>query len=120
VKLGMLNSRMKDFFDLWHLSKDFSFDGKTLAAAISASFETRGTAVPSEIPFALTAEFHDDREKNVQWNAFLNKSGLSADARSLREIAAILPTFSCRSRTPTKVSSIKIGNPRDLGSRIRS
>jgi hypothetical protein len=28
VKLGMLNSRMKDFFDLWHLSKDFSFDAR--------------------------------------------------------------------------------------------
>lgn len=40
MKLGMLNSRMKDFFDLWHLCKDFSFDGKTLAAAIKATFET--------------------------------------------------------------------------------
>jgi hypothetical protein len=93
VKLGMLNRRMKDFFDLWRLSQNFSFDGKTLAAAIKATFETRGAAVPSEIPLALTAEFHDDREKNVQWNAFLNKSGLSADARSLWEIAAILSDF---------------------------
>jgi hypothetical protein len=93
VKLGMLNSRMKDFFDLWCLSQDFSFDGKTLAAAIKATFENRKTAVPSEVPLAFTAEFYDDREKNVQWNAFLNKSGLRADARSLQEITAILVDF---------------------------
>jgi len=60
VKLGMLNSRMKDFFDLWCLSQDFSFDGKTLAAAIKVTFETRDTAVQGEIPLALTAEFYDD------------------------------------------------------------
>ena len=64
---------MKDFLDLWRLSQDFSFDGKTLAAAIKAIFETRRTAVPSGIPLALTAEFYEDREKNVQWNAFINK-----------------------------------------------
>jgi len=72
---------------------DLMNGGKTLAAAIKATFETRGTAVPSEIPLALTAEFYDDREKNVQWNAFINKSGLSADIRSLRQIAAILVDF---------------------------
>ena len=93
VKLGMLNSRMKDFFDLWRLSQDFSFDGKTLASAIKATFENRKTAVPGKVPLALTAEFYDDREKNLQWNAFLNKSGLRADARSLQEITAILVDF---------------------------
>ena len=84
---------MKDFFDLWCLSQDFSFDGKTLAAAIKATFENRKTAVPTEVPLAFTAEFYDDREKNVQWNAFLNKLGLRADARSLQEITAILVDF---------------------------
>jgi hypothetical protein len=93
VKLGMLNSRMKDFFDLWRLSQDFSFGGKTLAQAIKTTFETRGTAIPAEVPLALTTEFYDDREKKLQWNAFINKSGLSVDAKSLPEIAAILIDF---------------------------
>jgi Nucleotidyl transferase AbiEii toxin, Type IV TA system len=42
VKLGILNSRMKDFFDLWSLSQTFAFDGATLSKAIKATFETRG------------------------------------------------------------------------------
>ena len=93
VKLGILNSRMKDFYDLWSLSQSFSFDGATLCNAIKATFETRSTAVPIEGPLALTSEFYEDEQKNAQWKAFLNKSRLDADANSLSEIAAALRKF---------------------------
>jgi len=93
VKLGMLNSRMKDFFDLWTLSQRFSFEGAILSKAVKTTFETRGTPVPTDVPLALTPEFHDDRQKNAQWTAFLSKSRLNADAKSLSEIAAALSTF---------------------------
>ena len=93
VKLGMLNSRMKDFFDLWTLSQGFSFDSVVLGKAIKATFETRGTPVPTNVPLALTSEFHNDRQKNAQWTAFLRKSRLNADAKSLSEIAAALRAF---------------------------
>ena len=93
VKLGILNSRMKDFYDLRSLSQSFSFDGPTLCDAIKATFEKRGTAVPIEAPLALTPEFYDDKQKNSQWKAFLNKSRLDAAANSLTEIAAALREF---------------------------
>lgn len=93
VKLGMLNSRMKDFFDLWSLSQNFEFDGGILSEAVKTTFETRGTAIPDSAPTALTPEFYDDQQKNAQWNAFINKSGLTADAKSLSEIAKILIDF---------------------------
>src|SRR5216684_3970801 len=93
VKLGILNSRMKDFYDLWSLSLSFPFDGVTLSQAIEATFKTRGTPVPVEAPLALTTEFYEDEQKNAQWKAFLNKSRLSADANSLSEIAAALRKF---------------------------
>jgi hypothetical protein len=93
VKLGMFNSRMKDFFDLWSLSQNFSFDGTTLSDAIKTTFETRGTAVPNKAPVALTPEFYDDQQKNAQWNAFLSKSKLGAERKSLSEIAAALIEF---------------------------
>lgn len=93
VKLGMLNSRMKDFYDLWVLSQGFSFEGAILSKAIKTTFETRGTPVPTDVPLALAPEFHDDRQKNAQWTAFLRKSRLNADARSLSEIAAALRAF---------------------------
>ena len=93
VKLGILNSRMKDFFDLWSLSQSFSFDGPTLCNAMKATFETRGTTVPIEVPLALTPEFYDDGQKNAQWKAFLNKSHLSVEGKSLPEITAVLRKF---------------------------
>ena len=53
VELGMINSRMKDFYDLWYLSRHFAFDGATLLQAIKATFERRGTSLQSERPLAL-------------------------------------------------------------------
>lgn len=93
VKLGILNSRMKDFFDLWSLSQGFAFDGATLSRAIKTTFETRGTSISIEAPLALTPEFYDDPQKNAQWKAFLNKSRLDAEGKSLPEIAEALRKF---------------------------
>jgi hypothetical protein len=76
VMLGMANSRMKDFFDLWILCQNFEFNGELLAQAIQATFERRRTALPRDIPTALTAEFHDDDAKQKQWKAFISRSGL--------------------------------------------
>ena len=45
VKLGLLNSRMKDFYDIWLLSRQFNFDGPTLATAVSRTFVNRKTPV---------------------------------------------------------------------------
>jgi len=56
VSLGIRNSRMKDFFDLWIMAKTFDFDGSILAAAIGATFARRQTAIPSEKPVAFTPE----------------------------------------------------------------
>ena len=75
VKLGLANSRMKDFYDLEVLLQTFEFEGDLLVRAIVATFTCRGTPRPSELPVALTPEFTDDRLKSTQWGAFLRKSG---------------------------------------------
>jgi predicted nucleotidyltransferase component of viral defense system len=93
VKLGMLNTRMKDFFDVWTVCQKFGFDGPTLSRAIKTTFETRGTVVPNKPPLPLSPEFYDDREKNAQWKAFLNKAKLNAEGKSLAEIAEALRAF---------------------------
>ena len=54
VQLGLANSRMKDFFDLFLLAKLFEFEGQLLVQAISATFNRRGTLLPTRIPTALT------------------------------------------------------------------
>ncbi len=90
VKLGPLNSRMKDFFDLWLLSQRFSFDGVTLSTAISGTFANRQTIVPSQ-PFALTAAFAHDPIKQTQWKGFLRKSRL--DLITPQELPIVIETL---------------------------
>ena len=93
VKLGMANTRMKDFYDLWRLSQDFDFDGALLIEAIKSTFTRRGTEVPTGIPLALTDEFSGDAQKARQWQAFLKKSGLEQDHAALQAVAADLARF---------------------------
>jgi hypothetical protein len=76
VKLGILNSRTKDYFDLWVLSRHSDFDGAVLAQAIRATFERRGTGIPPGLPFGLTDEFAQHEQKNMQWSGFLRKNAL--------------------------------------------
>ena len=67
VKLRELNSRMKDFYDIWLLSQQFDFEGKELAEAIRLTFDRRGTPLPHEM-VAFTEEFIT--AKQVLWAAF--------------------------------------------------
>lgn len=78
VALGMANTRLKDFYDLWVLANRMAFDGRTLQRAMAETFRQRHTPVPSNAPVALTAEFHDDTSKQAQWRAFLLRTGLQA------------------------------------------
>ena len=79
VVLGMQNSRMKDFFDLYIFANQFQFDGGILVDAIRSTFKRRRTELPERMPLALADEFSGDSQKLVQWKAFLGKSGLQLD-----------------------------------------
>ena len=79
VSLGIANSRMKDFYDIWVLSSEFDFDGAVLGRAIWATFERRGTPIPIQPPLALTTEFTSSPSKAAQWRAFVNRGRLVAD-----------------------------------------
>lgn len=79
VKLGIANSRMKDFFDLYVLASNWDFDETLLTIAVTRTFRRRKTPLPAE-PFGLTREFYADRAKQTQWRAFLKKSGVDAPA----------------------------------------
>jgi predicted nucleotidyltransferase component of viral defense system len=76
VVLGMQNSRMKDFYDLYIFANQLQFDGETLVDAISRTFKRRRTELPERLPLGLSDEFAEDSQKLVQWKAFLRKSGL--------------------------------------------
>ncbi|MDP9193241.1 MAG: nucleotidyl transferase AbiEii/AbiGii toxin family protein [Acidobacteriota bacterium] len=91
VKLGIANSRMKDFFDVYVLARGHDFEERLLAKAVTRTFERRKTAIPEE-PFALTPEFYSDRGKQTQWRAFLTKSGVNAP-EMFTEVGDLLRIF---------------------------
>lgn len=93
VDLGVANTRMKDFSDISQLAQMFAFEGGRLCAAIAATFDQRGTPVPSEPPLALTTEFSEDVTKRTQWVAFLGRSGLSTDGADLGAVVELLRGF---------------------------
>jgi predicted nucleotidyltransferase component of viral defense system len=73
VSLGEGNSRMKDFADLWYLSRHFAFTGPPLTEAIAKTFQRRKTAIPQQ-PTAFTADFARLGTKQAQWKAFTRRS----------------------------------------------
>jgi hypothetical protein len=72
IALGELNSRMKDFYDIWLLSRQFDFDGQILAEAIAQTMDHRHTALPDEVS-AFSERFIT--AKQAQWRAFRNRLG---------------------------------------------
>lgn len=91
VSLGMQNSRMKDFYDLWALARQLEFDGDTLANAIRNTFDRRKTALPTANPVALPEKFAADGVKQKQWSSFLVKAGL--EAPGLPEVGSAIEAF---------------------------
>ena len=106
--LGIANSRMKDYFDLWFLARHADFEGDTLRMAIQATFERRGTTLTGRLPFGLTRAFADDAQKQIQWSAFLRKNRLDASSLGLvvGEVASFLaPVIERAARASTTSSS---------------
>lgn len=93
VAFDITISRMKDFYDLWIISKQFSFDGTILAEAIKATFDRRSTIMTNDTPTALTDEFTTDEDKLTQWRAFLKRSGLEDTSVELSQVVDELRVF---------------------------
>ncbi|ATX79674.1 putative nucleotidyltransferase component of viral defense system [Mariprofundus aestuarium] len=82
VYLGFANSRMKDFYDIWALLRFMKPDHDLIAKAIANTFRRRGTALPSDVPVALTSEFSRDDMKQKQWAAFVRRAAVGSSAKA--------------------------------------
>ena len=100
VMLGRANTRMKDFYDIWVLSRTTEFKGDGLARAIAATFARRKTEIPSELPDALTSAFASDAAKVRQWNAFVEDVGFQPGtlADVIKDLAVFLVPHAARAR----------------------
>lgn len=70
VDRGRINSRMKDFYDIWYIIMQVSIEGEILQNAIKNTFTNRETVIPIDLPVGLSENFA--QEKHVDWGAFLN------------------------------------------------
>lgn len=92
VYLGEVNSRMKDFYDIWLLATSFDFDGAVLAQAIRETFHWRQTALLAN-PVAFGDSFSQDNEKLAQWAAFLRRLRLEDAPATLRQAVQTIAAF---------------------------
>jgi predicted nucleotidyltransferase component of viral defense system len=92
VRRGLLNSRMRDSFDVWALSRQFDFDGGILMVAVRETFARRNLEVGLR-PVALTEEFAADTAKAAQWRGFLRKSRLEGAPGDLVEVVHAIAIF---------------------------
>lgn len=92
-KLGIINSRMKDYHDVIIISRRFEVDGGTLAGALRATFERRGTPLPDDTPTGLSDAFGDDDEKRRQWSTYLKRMKIDDVPAALPEAIAIIRRF---------------------------
>ncbi len=92
VYLGVINSRMKDFYDIWSLASRFEFDGAILAQAIHETFRARQTML-SQTPAAFSDVFANDREKQAQWAAFVRRIQVENAPTSLSDVVQYIKAF---------------------------
>ncbi len=82
VSLGMANSRMKDYFDLWVLLRNADLDHKILEQAVDATFKRRETTMPTDTPVGLSDQFAQDKTRIMLWDAFVGRNKLNAESLS--------------------------------------
>lgn len=93
VVLGARNSRMRDFFDVHALAMREAFRGDLLVGALRATFERRGTKIPTALPIALTPTFAELEGKAAQWSAFMGRVRSSTKVEDLRDIVVAIAAF---------------------------
>lgn len=116
VALGMQNSRMRDYYDLWIVSRQLSFEGAALVTAVQATFNRRRTDIPEAVPSGLSDEFATDQYKMKQWKAFLSRSQLEKARIELPQVVydlriVLVPVLDAAANDKDFVASWTSGDP---------
>lgn len=85
VFLGPINTRMKDFFDVWLLTQEVTINGSNLLQAIRTTFQNRGTEIPKDTPLPLSSHFAEDRRRD--WRTFLSRADISGEMDFVQVVA---------------------------------
>lgn len=79
VSFGMVNTRMKDYFDLRVIFRHRDLDTGLLSEAFNATLKTRKTKMPDGIPLGLSDSFSTNQNTATLWNAFIGRNKLEAN-----------------------------------------
>lgn len=93
VKLGLLNSRMKDFYDIWLIMRQFDFDGSKLVGALRGTFEHRKTPLPEKSPLFAKEIYDEKSDRQALWKAFLRKGDIKHAPEKLSVTAREIEIF---------------------------
>jgi predicted nucleotidyltransferase component of viral defense system len=93
VKLGLLNSRMKDFYDIWLMMHQFNFDGSKLIVALKRTFEQRKTLLPERKPLFAEEIYDEKSDRQTLWKAFLKKGDIKYVPGKLQTVAIEIEQF---------------------------
>ena len=92
LKKEMINSRMKDFFDIFNLSFSYNFSGEVLKKAIENTLKKRQTVI-QDVPYVFREEFQNDKGKQQQWAAFLRKTRIDKSNHDFHGIMKRITDF---------------------------
>jgi hypothetical protein len=93
IKLGLLNSRMKDFYDIWLIMRNFEFEGAILVEAIQNTFNHRKTDIPKNKPLFDDEIYDEKSDRQTLWSAFLKKEDIQHAPDTLSVIAKKIENF---------------------------
>ena len=93
VKLGLLNSRMKDFYDIWLMMRQFNFNGLHLVEALKRTFKRRKTTLPEDRPFFAEEIYDEKSDRQTLWRAFLRKRDIKIAPERLSDTARKIEEF---------------------------
>jgi len=93
VKLGDLNSRMKDFYDIWSMMRQFDFEGGDLVKAVEKTFEHRKATLPASVPFFSPYIYEENSVNNTRWKAFLSTTQIKNAPIELGIVAQAIENF---------------------------
>ncbi len=93
MKLGLLNSRMKDFYDIWLLMRKFDFSGTILTEALKKTFNNRKTELPQRRPLFAQEIYDNKSDRQTLWMAFLRKNDIKNAPDKLSAIAKTIEKF---------------------------
>lgn len=90
---GEANSRTKDYYDLYHLSRALPFDGPLLVESLRRTFARRATPIPAGPIEGLSDPFARARLHATRWRAFLAKGQLRVEAPDFVGVVAEIRRF---------------------------